>query len=66
MVGIGGIARLACGLLAAGLALAGPARAQEKPPLVFTGIPDQDESRLVERFGKVARYLEGKLGVPVR
>ncbi len=30
-----------------------------KPPLVFTGIPDQDESRLVER-------LEGKLGVPVR
>lgn len=66
MVGIGGIARLAYGLLAAGLALAGPARAQEKPPLVFTGIPDQDESRLVERFGKVARYLEGKLGVPVR
>ncbi len=28
--------------------------------------PDQDESRLVERFGKVASYLEGKLGVPVR
>ena len=34
--------------------------------LVFTGIPDQDESRLVERFGKVAAYLEAKLGVPVR
>jgi len=66
MVGIGRIARLACGLLAAGLALAGPASAQTKPPLVFTGIPDQDESRLVERFGKVAQYLEGKLGVPVR
>ncbi len=66
MVGIGGIARIACGLLAAGLALAGPARAQGKPPLVFTGIPDQDESRLVERFGKVAQYLEGKLGVPAR
>ncbi len=66
MVGIGRIARLACGLLAAGLALAGPASAQTKPPLVFTGIPDQDESRLVERFGKVATYLEGRLGVPVR
>lgn len=49
-------------------AAAGPgaARAQAKPPFVFTGIPDQDESRLVERFGKVATYLEGKLGVPVR
>lgn len=35
-------------------------------PFVFTGIPDQDESRLVERFGKVATYLEAKLGVPVR
>lgn len=66
MVGIGRITRIAFGLLAAGLGLAGPARAQEKPPLVFTGIPDQDESRLVERFGKVARYLEDKLGVPVR
>lgn len=46
---------------------AGGAAAQgAKPPFVFTGIPDQDESRLVERFGKVATYLEGKLGVPVR
>ena len=52
-----------------GLAVStGPAWAQDKPvpPLVFTGIPDQDESRLVERFGKVAAYLEAKLGVPVR
>ncbi len=45
----------------------GPAAAQDpSKPFVFTGIPDQDESRLVERFGKVASYLEGKLGVPVR
>ncbi|MDP4023351.1 putative selenate ABC transporter substrate-binding protein [Methylobacterium sp. NEAU 140] len=58
------LGRLALGVLAA--LAAGPARAQGKPPLVFTGIPDQDESRLVERFGKVARYLEDKLGVPVR
>jgi phosphonate transport system substrate-binding protein len=63
-----GSRRLALGFLAA-LALSGPARAQPDgavPPLVFTGIPDQDESRLVERFGKVAAYLEAKLGVPVR
>lgn len=67
----GWLGRLALGALAA-LAGAGPVRAQETaapkalPPLVFTGIPDQDESRLVERFGKVAAYLEAKLGVPVR
>ena len=69
--GSGRLGRLALGALAA-LAGAGPVRAQETaapkalPPLVFTGIPDQDESRLVERFGKVAAYLEAKLGVPVR
>ncbi|GJD36611.1 putative selenate ABC transporter substrate-binding protein [Methylobacterium aerolatum] len=50
-----------------GAAVSGPAAAQApSKPFVFTGIPDQDESRLVERFGKVATYLEGKLGVPVR
>lgn len=32
----------------------------------FTAIPDQDESRLNARFGKVAAYLAGKLGVAVR
>src|SRR5215470_233893 len=54
-----------------GLALAlslcgGGARAQDKPAFVFTAIPDQDESRLVERFTRVAEYLQGKLGVPVK
>jgi phosphonate transport system substrate-binding protein len=33
---------------------------------VFTAIPDQDETRLVERFTRFAAYLEGKLGVPVK
>lgn len=33
---------------------------------VFTAIPDQDESRLKTRFGKVANYLSTKLGVDVR
>ncbi|MDF1781779.1 MAG: putative selenate ABC transporter substrate-binding protein [Alcanivoracaceae bacterium] len=40
---------------------------QESQPKVFTftAIPDQDEARLIERFGKVADYLTEKLGVPV-
>jgi phosphonate transport system substrate-binding protein len=34
--------------------------------LVFTALPDQDETKLVERFTGVATYLEKKLGVPVK
>lgn len=34
-------------------------------PFVFTAIPDQDETRLRERFDKVADYLQEKLGVEV-
>ena len=33
---------------------------------VFTAIPDQDEARLMERFGKVATYLSKELGVETR
>jgi phosphonate transport system substrate-binding protein len=33
---------------------------------VFTAIPDQDETRLVERFSRFAKYLEAKLNVPVK
>ena len=32
----------------------------------FTAIPDQDESRLEQRFGKVATHLKEALGVPVK
>ena len=46
--------------------LCGAAQAQHKPAFVFTAIPDQDESRLVERFTRVAERLEARLGVPVR
>lgn len=35
------------------------------PTFTFTAIPDQNEQRLRERFGKVADYLEEELGVPV-
>ncbi|SFR39312.1 phosphonate transport system substrate-binding protein [Marinobacter gudaonensis] len=33
---------------------------------VFTAIPDEDETKLVERFRGVADYLEGELNVDVR
>jgi phosphonate transport system substrate-binding protein len=36
------------------------------PTFFFTAIPDQDETRLVERFSRFAKYLEPKLGVPVK
>lgn len=38
---------------------------KDTPPFVFTAIPDQDETRLVERFSKVAVYLQKKLGLDV-
>jgi phosphonate transport system substrate-binding protein len=47
-------------ILASGSATAQP------PVFVFTAIPDQDETRLVERFSRFAKYLEAKLGVPVK
>jgi phosphonate transport system substrate-binding protein len=37
-----------------------------KPVLVFSAIPDQDEARLMERFGKVSTYLSEKLDIEVR
>lgn len=39
---------------------------QSKPAFVFTAIPDQDETRLVERFTRVAEYLQSKLAIPVK
>src|SRR5262250_999493 len=43
----------------------GVARAQQAT-LVFTAIPDEDETRLVERFTAYAKYFEAKLGIPVK
>jgi len=40
--------------------------AAQSPIFVFTAIPDQDETRLVERFSRFAKYLEAQLGVPVK
>src|SRR5438105_14171949 len=49
--------------VACSLALTAAASAET---FVFTAIPDQDETRLVEKFTRVAKYLEGKLGLPVK
>ena len=56
----------ACSFLSILLSNASAATAPAAPTFVFTAIPDQDETRLVERFSRFAKYLEGKLGVPVK
>lgn len=43
-----------------------PAHAQNKPTFVFTAIPNQDETRLVESFTRIAGYLKAKLGIEVK
>jgi len=40
--------------------------AAQTPSFVFTAIPDQDETRLVQRFGRFAEYLSEQLEVEVR
>lgn len=52
-------------LLVCGAVMNTGAALAASPTLTFTAIPDQDESRLRERFGKIAVYLEKALGVPV-
>ncbi|MBL4798017.1 MAG: putative selenate ABC transporter substrate-binding protein [Oleispira sp.] len=41
-------------------------QAVDRPTFVFTAIPDADESRLQQRFNKVAVYLSQKLNVDVK
>jgi phosphonate transport system substrate-binding protein len=57
--------RLLSALGMAAIMSAGQAEAQQQT-LVFTAIPDEDETRLVERFTKCAKYFENKLGVAVK
>jgi phosphonate transport system substrate-binding protein len=51
--------------IALSVLVAGTVHAQQAT-LVFTAIPDEDETRLVERFTQYAKYFESKLGVPVK
>lgn len=50
------------GALCAAMVLAGAAGAQT---FYFSAIPDEDETKLMTRFSKVADYLEQELGVDV-
>lgn len=59
------LALVALGLVGLGLGVSA-AGAQSKPTLAFSAIPDQDETRLVQRFTAFGKYLEDKLGVPVK
>jgi phosphonate transport system substrate-binding protein len=52
--------------LAAAALLPGSVAHAQTQTLVFTAIPDEDETRLVERFTVYAKYFEAKLGVPVK
>ncbi|MFD2237478.1 putative selenate ABC transporter substrate-binding protein [Aureimonas populi] len=52
-------------LLAASVLLAPAVALAQTPTLYFSAIPDDDETRLMERFGNVAAYLSEELGVPV-
>jgi len=47
-------------------ALSSGAALAAAPTFVFTAIPDQDETRLVERLSRCAQYLERRLGTRVK
>jgi phosphonate transport system substrate-binding protein len=53
-------------ILAGGLLATTVQAETEKPTFVFTAIPDADESRLQQRFNKVADYLSKQLNVNVK
>ncbi|GAA3915089.1 putative selenate ABC transporter substrate-binding protein [Litoribacillus peritrichatus] len=54
-------------ILASGLLLSAlfTTTANAKETFTFTAIPDQDETQLKERFGKIATYLSEKTGIEV-
>lgn len=51
---------------AAALAVTSRAAWADQPTLYFSAIPDEDETKLLQRFTKVAEYLSEKLSVPVK
>lgn len=51
---------------AVALLLAACGQQKSEKTFKFTAIPDQNQTQLVERFSKVADYLQKKLGVPVK
>lgn len=57
---------LALGSIAVLGLLAAPHAGHAQQTLSFSAIPNQDETYLLERFNKVAAYLQKELGVPVK
>ena len=57
--------RMALGLMLAAAPLSALAQ-EQKPTLYFSAIPDDDETKLMERFAGVAAYLAQELGVDVK
>ena len=60
------VKRMLLSVLATTLIGGASVQADEPQTLFFSAIPDQDETLLMERFGKVADYLTERLGVPVK
>ncbi|RVU85723.1 putative selenate ABC transporter substrate-binding protein [Leucothrix sargassi] len=58
--------RTVVSIVVAAAVLVAPVQAEETKTLVFSAIPDQDETALKARFGKVADYLSKTLQVPVK
>ncbi len=53
-------------ILSVVLAACAPSQSEQNTePFVIGAIPDQDPEKLQRRFGLLAEYLEGELGVPV-
>ena len=59
------VAAMAALCVLVGVTACSPA-SEEKPVLIFSAIPDQDEARLMSRFSKVANYLGNTLDIEVR
>ena len=58
--------RTVVSIVVAAAVMISPAQADEAKTLVFSAIPDQDETALKARFGKVADYLSKTLDIPVK
>ncbi|MHC4971712.1 MAG: putative selenate ABC transporter substrate-binding protein [Planctomycetota bacterium] len=53
-------------ILVAGLAGCGAGEADSEKTLFFSAIPDQNNTELARKFGRIAEYLTRELGVPVK
>jgi len=67
LIKLSAFAKISWSVLAISLLMLSPlSPTQAADTFVFTAIPDEDESRLRQRFEKVATYLGTKLGIDVK